>query len=120
MSSEPDVVEFGPAPAPAARRSGSRWHTVVTDRRLSPALAAIGGTAAVASLFTEWQTIGTVPGDAPQEGYILRIPSLVNTVWSVPVGPVYLIGMMLLAAAAAAALLGPPPARAAAEAWLLR
>lgn len=115
MSSEPDVVEFGPAPAPAARRGGPRWRVVATDRRLTAALAVIGGAAALASLVADWQIVHTGPPDTSGEDYFIRIPSLVNSVWGVAVGPVYLVGLLLLAAAAALALFGPAQARAAAR-----
>ncbi|GAA1635537.1 hypothetical protein ACFQY4_45355 [Catellatospora bangladeshensis] len=114
MSSEPDVVEFGPASAPAPRRASPRWHTVATSPRLTTALIVLGGAAALASLLSEWQRIDT-PGSTPSDSYFLGIPDLVSSVWNVPVGPVYLGGLLLLAPTIALALLGPPVSRAAAR-----
>ena len=113
MSSEPDVVEFGPASVPAPPRRELRWHAVVSSRLTTVALAAVGAGAALASLVAEWQTIDT--GAGPEGDYFVPVPRLANSVWSVPAGPVYLVGLMLLAAAVAVALYGPPRGRAAAR-----
>lgn len=106
------MVEFGPATAPVTGRRGPRWRAVASDSRLTASLAVLGGAAAVASLMGEWQII-----DIAEEGdgYFNGVPQLANSVWTVPMGPAYLIGLVLLGALAAVALYGPGPARAAAR-----
>ncbi|MDI1461727.1 hypothetical protein QEZ54_12155 [Catellatospora sp. KI3] len=113
MDEHLDVVEFdddfdGPELPPRG------WRQLVADPRTANTLLVLGGAAAAASLFGEWQIAASPP--EPMESSFSGIGSVANDVWSSGVGDTYLVSLGLLGALVAVVLAGPVAARAAARA----
>lgn len=108
----PAVVEFGPAPAQAARRRwslGGFGRSLVADRRTVPLAAALGAVALLASLVSEWQITQVddtlFGGEAGQR----LLPTDVTDLGALGTG--YLTGLFPLVVAVVLTLFGPPAGR---------
>ncbi|MBV1852153.1 hypothetical protein [Catellatospora tritici] len=113
MDDDLDVVELDGLDPDELELPARSWRHHVADPRTAATLLVLGGTAAVASLFGEWQLAGAPP--EPMESSFYGVESVVNDVWSSGVGDTYLVSLGLLGALVALVLAAPATARPAAR-----